>query len=91
MPLLRDDGRWVIAGAVGGPVVPLDLRRLYLHNRRLIGSSMHTRQHFAKLVHVAQTGSIRPRIAGRHSLAAIHKAQEQFLEGKHVGKIVVTP
>jgi len=91
MPLLRDDGRWVIAGAVGGPVVPFDLRRLYLHNRRLIGSSMHTRRHFAELLSVARSGSIRPRVAGRHSLADIHLAQEQFLAGEHVGKIVVIP
>lgn len=38
MPLVRDDGRWVIAGAVGGPVVTFDLRRLYLHN---LTSSAH--------------------------------------------------
>jgi NADPH:quinone reductase-like Zn-dependent oxidoreductase len=91
MPLLRDDGRWVIAGAVAGPVVSFDLRRLYLHNLRLIGSSMHTREHFAKLVDVARSGSIQPRVAGRHALAEIHQAQEQFLERQHVGKIVLTP
>lgn len=91
MPLLRDDGRWVIAGAVAGAVVPFDLRRLYLHNIRLIGSSMHTREHFAKLVALAQAGSILPRIAGRHALADIHRAQQQFLEHRHVGKIVVIP
>jgi NADPH:quinone reductase-like Zn-dependent oxidoreductase len=90
MPLLRDDGRWVIAGAIAGAVVSFDLRRLYLHNRRLIGSSMHTRQHFAKLVEVARTGSVRPRIAGRHTLADLHRAQQQFLERGHVGKIVIT-
>jgi NADPH:quinone reductase-like Zn-dependent oxidoreductase len=91
MPLLRDDGRWVIAGAVAGPIVSFDLRRLYLHNLRLIGSSMHTREHFAKLVDVARTGSVHPRVAGRHTLADIHQAQEQFLERRHVGKIVITP
>lgn len=32
MPLVSDNGRWVIAGAVAGPVVEFDLRRLYLHN-----------------------------------------------------------
>ncbi len=37
LPLVRDDGRWVIAGAVAGPVVSFDLRRRYLHNLRLIG------------------------------------------------------
>lgn len=91
LPLLRDDGRWVIAGAVAGPVVSFDLRRLYLHNIALVGSSMHTREHFAKLVEAARAGSISPRIAGRHSLIAIHDAQRQFGEGRHVGKIVITP
>jgi NADPH:quinone reductase-like Zn-dependent oxidoreductase len=91
MPLLRDDGRWVIAGAIAGPIVSLDLRRLYLHNLRFIGSSMHTREHFAQLVDLARAGSVRPRIAGRHALADIHQAQRQFLERRHVGKIVITP
>ena len=91
LPLVRDNGRWVIAGAVAGPVVTFDLRRLYLHNLRLIGSSMHTRQHFAKLVEAARAGTISPRIAGRHRLTNIHEAQQQFLEGSHVGKIITTP
>ncbi|HZJ05833.1 MAG TPA: zinc-binding dehydrogenase [Nocardioidaceae bacterium] len=91
MPLLRDDGRWVIAGAMAGPVVRFDLRRLYLHNLSLLGSSMHTREHFIKLVEEARAGSVNPRIAGRHPLSAIHQAQQQFGEGKHVGKIVVRP
>lgn len=90
LPLLRDDGRWVIAGAVAGPVVSFDLRRLYLHNIALVGSSMHTREHFAKLVETARAGSISPRIAGRHSLTAIHDAQQQFSQGQHIGKIIIT-
>jgi len=91
LPLLRDEGRWVIGGAVAGPTVSFDLRRLYLHNLSLIGSSMHTREHFAKLVEVARAGSIAPRVAGRHALVHIHRAQAQFLERDHVGKIVITP
>ena len=91
LPLLADDGRWVIAGAVAGPVVSFDLRRLYLHNRRLIGSSMHTREHFAELVRIARAGLVRPQIAGRHPLTGIHRAQRQFAEGRHIGKIIVLP
>jgi NADPH:quinone reductase-like Zn-dependent oxidoreductase len=91
LPSLRDDGRWVIAGAIAGPVVSFDLRRLYLHNIALVGSSMHTREHFTKLVEAARAGSINPRVAGRHSLTAIHAAQRQFGEGRHVGKIIVEP
>jgi NADPH:quinone reductase-like Zn-dependent oxidoreductase len=90
LPLVRDDGRWVIAGAVAGPVVELDLRRLYLHNVRLIGSSMHTREHFATLVDIARTGAVAPVIASRHPLVDLAQAQREFRRGEHVGKIVLT-
>lgn len=91
LPLLRDDGRWVIAGAVAGALVQLDLRRLYLHNIRLIGSSMHTRPHFAELVRTALSGAVRPPVAATHPLASLTEAQQQFLHHNHVGKIVVRP
>lgn len=91
LPVLRDGARWVIAGAVAGPVVTFDLRRLYLHNLSLIGSSMHTRAHFASLADLARTGTVRPRIAGSYRLTDIHAAQEEFRRGTHVGKIVIVP
>lgn len=90
LPLIRDDGRWVIAGAVGGAVVELDLRRLYLHNLRLIGSSMHTREHFASLANAARSAAIHPVIASQHALEDIAIAQEEFARGQHIGKIVLT-
>ena len=88
---VRDGGRWVVAGALGGASVDLDLRRLYLHNVSLVGSSMHTPAHFAELVDDAVAGRVRPRIAASHPLASIHAAQEEFSRGEYVGKIVVTP
>ncbi|HSP38446.1 MAG TPA: zinc-binding dehydrogenase [Frankiaceae bacterium] len=89
--VLVPGGRAVVAGAVAGPVAAIDLRRLYLHNRQLIGSTMHTAAHFAKLVEHARAGEIRPRVAARHALSAIQDAQAQFLRREHVGKIVVVP
>ncbi|SFE15944.1 NADPH:quinone reductase [Actinopolyspora alba] len=91
LPLLRDDGRCVVAGAIAQAVIEFDLRRLYLHNLSLIGSSMHTRAHFAELVAAARSGEPRPRVAERHSLDEIHSAQRRFREGDYVGKIVVVP
>ncbi len=90
MPLIGDDGRWVIAGAVAGAVVEFDLRRLYLHNIALIGSAMHTREHFDALLRTARDGAVRPAIAARYPLEELTTAQEQFLRYRHVGKIVVT-
>lgn len=95
LPALRDGARRVIAGAVAGavagPVVTFDLRRLYLHNLSLIGSSMHTRAHFASLADLARAGTVRPRIAGSYGLTELHAAQEEFRRGTHVGKIIVIP
>lgn len=91
LPTVRDGGRWVIAGAVAGPVITFDLRRLYLHNIRLIGSSMHTPAHFAQLAEAAALGTIRPRVAARYGLTDIHTAQSEFLKRAHVGKIVIIP
>lgn len=91
LPLLREGGRWVIAGAVGGPIATVDLRRLYLHNRTLIGSSMHTPAHFRKLVNEANAGRIDPRVAETFPLGKIHEAQRFFEQRQHVGKVVVLP
>ncbi|MBW0106860.1 zinc-binding dehydrogenase, partial [Pseudonocardia sp. KRD291] len=91
LPAVRDGGRWVVAGAVAGPEVALDLRRLYLHNIALIGSSMHTPAHFDRLAADAVAGRIDPWVAERHDLADIGTAQERFARSAHVGKIVLIP
>lgn len=91
LPLVRDGGRWVVAGAVADPVVRLDLRRLYLGNRRLVGSTMHTAVHFAALAEEARRGSLAPRVAATYDLEHIHEAHAALAERGHVGKIVVRP
>lgn len=90
-PLLRKAGRLVIAGAIAGPVVDFDLRVLYLHQRRLIGSSMHTPEYFRRLVELARRGDVYPRVAKTYLLDRIHEAQRDFLEKAYVGKLVLHP
>ncbi len=91
LPLLRAHGRWVVAGAVAGSVVTLDLRRLYLHNLRIVGSTMHAPAHFAALAEQARAGGLRPRVAATYPLSEIHRAHAALAERAHVGKIVVRP
>lgn len=91
LPRLHEGGRWVIAGAVAGPVISFDLRRLYLHNLALIGSSMHTPTHFGRLAETARHGHITPRVAARYQLTDIHAAQHEFAQHAHAGKITITP
>lgn len=91
LALLREGGRWVVAGALGGHAVAFDVRRLYLHNAQVIGSSMHTRAHFALLMDVARRGQVHPVIARTYPLAEAARAQEELRRRRHVGKIVLDP
>ena len=63
LPLLREGGRWVIAGALGGYAVDFDVRRLYLHNAQIIGSAMHTPAHFRLLMDLARQSAIQPALS----------------------------
>ena len=91
LPALRTGGRLVTAGAVAGPVVKLDLRLLYLRQRRLIGSTMHTPDHFRRLVRLARAGSVNPHVAADYPLSEIHQSQERFLAKDFVGRLVIVP
>lgn len=88
---LAEGGRLVIAGAVGGPRVEIDVRRLYLRQRRLVGSSLYTSAHFTRLVAEARAGTFRPVVAGTYPLAAIHRAQADFAAKNFVGKLALLP
>lgn len=89
--LLREGGRWVIAGALGGYGVSFDVRRLYLHNAQLIGSTMYTPTHFALLMDMARRSDIQPIIARTYPLDQAGQAQEELARRGHVGKIVLRP
>ncbi|PRX59078.1 NADPH:quinone reductase-like Zn-dependent oxidoreductase [Nonomuraea fuscirosea] len=91
LPLLREGGRWVVAGALGGHGVRFDVRRLYLHNAQLIGSSMHTPAHFDLLMDLARRAEIQPVIAAAYPLGQAAAAQRELALRRHVGKIVLHP
>lgn len=88
---LRDGGRMVTAGAIAGPVVPFDIRRLYLHHRTLIGSTMHTPSDFDELADIANAGGVAPLVAATYPLADITAAQTRFVTKDFVGKLVLEP
>ncbi|WP_328315627.1 zinc-binding dehydrogenase [Streptomyces sp. NBC_00388] len=91
LPLLREGGRWVVAGALGGYDVTFDVRRLYLHNAQVIGSAMHTPAHFDLLMDLARQAGIQPVVAATFPLDQAAQAQEELARRDHVGKIVMHP
>lgn len=88
---VRDSGRWIVAGALAGYRIDLDIRRLYLHNIALVGSSMHTPAHFRALAGIAREGRVRPVVAATYGLADVHRAQADLATRAHIGKLVLTP
>lgn len=91
LPLLREGGRWVVAGALGGYDVDFDVRRLYLHNAQVVGSAMHTPRYFDALMEMARKGTVQPVIAAVFPLEQAARAQEELAKRGHVGKIVMHP
>lgn len=89
--ILRPEGRYTTAGAIGGPVVQLDLRTMYLKHLELHGSSQGTRGAFRRLVKYIEDGKIRPLLAGIYRLSDFHRAQTDFMAKRFVGKLVVIP
>jgi len=89
--VLRRGGRYAVAGAIGGPVVTLDLRTLYLKDLRLLGCTVLEESVFANLIRYIERSEIKPLVERVYPLSAIVEAQQEFLLKKHTGKIVLIP
>jgi NADPH:quinone reductase-like Zn-dependent oxidoreductase len=88
---LKRGGRYASSGAIGGPLVSLDLRTMYLKDLTLIGCTAWDEPVFPQLVSYIESNRIKPLVAKTFSLADIAHAQQEFLEKKHVGKFVLIP
>lgn len=90
LELLKPRGRYAVAGAIGGPIVSLDLRTLYLKDLRLLGCTIDGPEVFRNLVGYVERAEIRPLVCGTWPLREIVTAQETFLKKTHLGKLVLT-
>jgi NADPH:quinone reductase-like Zn-dependent oxidoreductase len=89
LQVLRPGGRYAVAGAIAGPVVPLDLRTLYLKDQTFFGCTVLDDGVFTSLVRRIERGEVQPVVAAVYPLDDIVVAQEAFLTKAHVGKIVL--
>jgi NADPH:quinone reductase-like Zn-dependent oxidoreductase len=88
---LRRGGRYVSSGAIGGPVVELDMRSMYLRDICLVGCTTWDEPVFPNLVGYIERGEVRPVVAKTFPLHDIVDAQRELLERRHVGKLVLLP
>lgn len=89
--ILRPEGRYTTAGAIAGPVVPLDLRTMYLKQLELHGSSQGTRKAFRRLLKYIESGEIKPLLHRTYRLSEFHQAQKDFMAKGFIGNLVVVP
>ncbi|MDX2481008.1 MAG: alcohol dehydrogenase family protein [Desulfuromusa sp.] len=91
MKVIKRGGRYVSSGAIGGPLVTLDMRDFYLKDLTLIGCTAWDEPVFPNLISYIEKGEIRPLLAKTFPLEHIVDAQRMFTEKKHVGKFVLIP
>lgn len=88
---LRPGGRYATSGAVGGPLVKGDLRRIYLNDLTLHGATHQPREVFAGLVTIINTARLRPVVSKTYPLRDIAAAQADLATGRFPGKLVLVP
>ena len=91
LKVLRRGGRYTSSGAIGGPIVSLDLRTMYLKDITLVGCTAWDEPVFPNLVGYIERGEIRPLVAATFPLERIADAQREFMLKQHVGKFVLVP
>lgn len=90
LDVLRAGGRYAVSGAIGGPMVELDVRTLYLKDLSFFGCTVLEPEVFAHLIKRIESGQIKPLVAEVFPLEKITEAQAAFEEKGHIGKIVLT-
>ena len=91
LKLLKRGGRYVSAGAIGGPLVSFDTRTFYLKDLQLIGCTAWDEPVFPTLVSCIEQNRIRPLLAQTFLLEDIAEAQKEFLRKNFVGNFVLIP
>ncbi|WP_394770403.1 zinc-binding dehydrogenase [Lacisediminihabitans sp.] len=91
LQLLRRGGTYVSSGAIGGPIVELDMRAFYLKDLTVVGCTAWDEPVFPNVVSYIERGEIRPVLAKTFPLEQIVSAQQEFLEKSQVGNFVLLP
>jgi NADPH:quinone reductase-like Zn-dependent oxidoreductase len=89
LQVLTRGGRLAIAGAIGGPIVELDVRMIYLKDLTIIGCTHQDDVIFQNLIRYIERDEIRPTVARTYPLEKMIEAQSDFMAKKFTGKLVL--
>ncbi len=83
-------GRIVTCGATTGDQPPADLRRIFIRQLSIFGSTLGDLDEFRDLLGFVQRTGLRPEIYCRYQLGNVHAALDQLEAGNQFGKIAIT-
>ena len=89
--VLKRGGRYVTAGAIAGPIVDFDVRNLYLKDLSFHGCTFQEDRVFESLVSYIEKGQVKPLVSKTYPLQDIVEAQQDFIDKKYPGKLVLIP
>jgi len=82
-------GRLVTCGGTSGPMVQMDVRRLFWNQWSLLGSTMGNDAEFAAITAELHAGRLLPPVDSVFSIADGRRAFERLEKGEQFGKVVV--
>jgi NADPH:quinone reductase-like Zn-dependent oxidoreductase len=86
---LRRGGRLVVCGATSGPMVSLDLRRLFWHQWSILGSTLGNRREYAEILELAEAGKLWPVVDRVVPIDEALEAYQLLQRSEQMGKLVV--
>jgi 2-desacetyl-2-hydroxyethyl bacteriochlorophyllide A dehydrogenase len=88
---LAKGGRLVTCGATSGPDAVTDLRYVFYKQLQILGSTMGRKGNLITIFKLIEEGKLKPVIDRVLPLSEVRQAHRIVEEGKHFGKIVLTP
>ncbi|HET7469689.1 MAG TPA: zinc-binding dehydrogenase, partial [Gemmatimonadales bacterium] len=86
---MRRGGRLVICGATTGPMIELDLRRLFWHQWSILGATLGSRREYQAIVELAHQGRLWPIVDSTVPLTRATEAFTRLARGEQTGKLVI--
>lgn len=86
---LARGGRLVTCGGTSGPMVETDVRRLFMNQWTISGSTMGSEQEWAAVVMAFRAGGLRPPVDSVFPLSQAREAYARLQAGQQFGKVVI--
>lgn len=83
-------GRIVTCGATSGDQPPADLRRIFIRQLQIFGSTLGDLHEMTDLLSAVRRGGIRPVIDSTWALDEVHGALDRLEAGAQFGKVAIT-